>query len=124
MSDSCRSEPGPHRIRASSRRTSSRRTRPYGAPFMPVHSAPPRAPSGLATAALVVGGLWILVQVGCVVTVWPAVDEYSRASSLGIDAADVWTTYDTVNLLVLPFALATYDRLLRVAPLRTQGGLR
>ena len=37
--------------------------------------------------ALVLGGLWILVQVGCVVTVWPAVDEYSRASSLGIDAA-------------------------------------
>jgi hypothetical protein len=76
--------------------------------FMPVHPAPPRSPSGLATAALVVGGLWILVQVACVITVWPAVDEYSRASSLGIDAADVWTAYDTMNLLVLPFALATY----------------
>lgn len=80
----------------------------YGAPFAPVHQARVKSPTGLATAALILGGLWLLVQVGCVVTVWPAVSEYSRASALGIDAANVWTAYDTVNVFLLPFMVATY----------------
>ena len=88
----------------------------YGAPSYeayPPHAAyyygpPPTAPTGLAVAAVVLAGVYSLVQVLSFATSWSAADQYADLARRGADSATLFTTYDAVNLLLPLVGVAAY----------------
>lgn len=80
---------------------------PYGAP-PGAYGAPVRPSRGLAVAALVLAGVFLLAVVLRALTAFSAAEQYRDATLAGGSAVDVLTGYDTVGLMLFPAMLAAY----------------
>lgn len=84
---------------------------PAPAPQYGVGQPPPRrreAPVGLAIASGVVAGGVALLEVATAVASVPAASEFSDEIDAGGSAYNVFTTYDALEILVLPGLVAAY----------------
>ena len=62
---------------------------------------PPGVPTGLATAGLVLGGLYTLAEVLTFLASFEAAETYAAAARTGTDVMDVLTTYDLLSVAFL-----------------------
>lgn len=83
---------------------------PYAFEPPPGRSVAPGVPEGLAVTALVLGGLYTLIEVLLFVTSFGAAETYGEAARRGTDAMDVVTTYDLLGIgyvVLLPLWIVT-----------------
>jgi hypothetical protein len=68
----------------------------------------PAPPTGLATAAVVLAGVWTLLQVLSLATSFAAAEVYGAAAAAGVNLLDVVTTYDAVVAYFVPVQVAAF----------------